>query len=329
MLATGFQSDGQETPAAGQVASLTSTNNFINFCLTANKPITNGQQIKTGSCNPAPMGVIASTSNMPSSKFVFPPNLGTVKANTQFTIKMAINNLEAGNFVNADQNYYAAPQQINAQGNVVGHTHFVIQAIDSLESTKTLDPQTFAFFKGVNTPAGADGTVSVPVPSGLPAGTYRLASINTAANHQPVLVAVAQHGSLDDQVYVRLFSSSAGRPSRILTNVFLSQFTVNADGNAANPPGSANNGQGNNTASGDSSSTASPTNPPANGKHNKGNKSGNNGSGATASPTPSSSTPPSLNKAGSGKVDEAVTRTSSCDKPRATRRSFEIRRDTN
>ena len=214
MLATGFESNGQETPAAGQVASLTSTNNFINFCLTVNKPITNGQQIKTGSCNPAPMGVIASTSNMPSSKFVFPPNLGTVKANTQFTIQMAINNLEAGNFVNADQNYYAAPQQINAQGNVVGHTHFVIQAIDSLESTKTLDPQTFAFFKGVNTPAGADGTVSVPVPSGLPAGTYRLASINTAANHQPVLVAVAQHGSLDDQVYVRLFSSSAGRPSR-------------------------------------------------------------------------------------------------------------------
>jgi hypothetical protein len=307
VLATGFESDGQETPTAGQVASLTSTNNFINFCLTVNKPITNGQQIKTGSCNPAPMGVIASTSNMPSSKFVFPPNLGTVKANTQFTIKMAINNLEAGNFVNADQNYYAAPQQINAQGNVVGHTHFVIQAIDSLQSTKTLDPQTFAFFKGVNTAADADGTVSVPVPSGLPAGTYRLASINTAANHQPVLVAVAQHGSLDDQVY----------------------FTVNADGNAANPPGSANNGQANNAASSDSSSTASPTNPPANGKHHKGNKSGNNGSDTTASPTPSSSTPPSQNKAGSGKVNEAVTRTSSCDKPQATRRSFEIRRDTN
>ena len=214
MLATGFESDGQGTPTAGQVASLTSTNNFINFCLTVNKPITNGQQIKTGSCNPAPMGMIASTSNMPSSKFVFPPNLGTVKANTQFTIKMAINNLEAGNFVNAEQNYYAAPQQINAQGNVVGHTHFVIQAIDSLQSTKTLDPQTFAFFKGVNTAADADGTVSVPVPSGLPAGTYKLASINTAANHQPVLVAVAQHGSLDDQVYVRLFSWNAGRPSR-------------------------------------------------------------------------------------------------------------------
>jgi len=202
VIATGFQKDGQETPAAGQVASLTSANNFINFCATVKKPITNGQQIKAGSCNPAPMGVIASSSNMPSSKFVQPANLDTVKANTAFTVQMALNNLEAGNFVNAVQNYYSAPQQVNGQGNIIGHTHFVIQAIDSLTSTKVLDAQTFAFFKGVDTGAGADGTVSVQVANGLPAGTYRLASINTAANHQPCLVAVAQHGSLDDQVYV-------------------------------------------------------------------------------------------------------------------------------
>jgi len=202
VIATGFQQDGQETPAAGQVASLTSANNFINFCATVKKPITNGQQIKAGSCNPAPMGVIASSSNMPSSKFVQPANLDTVKANTAFTVQMALNNLEAGNFVNAVQNYYSAPQQVNGQGNIIGHTHFVIQAIDSLTSTKVLDAQTFAFFKGVDTGAGADGTVSVQVANGLPAGTYRLASINTAANHQPCLVAVAQHGSLDDQVYV-------------------------------------------------------------------------------------------------------------------------------
>jgi hypothetical protein len=202
VIATGFEKDGQETPAAGQVASLTSVNNFINFCATVQKPITNGQQIKGGSCNPAPMGVIASSSNMPSAKFVQPANLDTVKANTAFTVQMALNNLEAGNFVNAEQNYYSAPQQVNGQGNIIGHTHFVIQAIDSLTSTKVLDAQTFAFFKGVDTGAAADGTVSVQVANGLPAGTYRLASINTAANHQPCLVAVAQHGSLDDQVYV-------------------------------------------------------------------------------------------------------------------------------
>lgn len=111
VIATGFEQDGQATPTAGQIASLTSKNNFINFCLTVDKPITNGQQITGGSCNPAPMGVIASTANMPSSKFVFPPNGATIQANQEFTVQMAINNLETGNFVNADTNYYSAPQQ--------------------------------------------------------------------------------------------------------------------------------------------------------------------------------------------------------------------------
>jgi uncharacterized protein YodC (DUF2158 family) len=90
----------------------------------------------------------------------------------------------------------------NGQGNVIDHNHFVIQAIDSLMSTKVLDPKVFLFFQGVNTPACPDSTLSIQVKGGLPSGTYRLASINTAENHQPCLVAVAQHGSLDDQVYV-------------------------------------------------------------------------------------------------------------------------------
>ena len=187
-------------PAAGQVASLTSTNNFINFCLTVNKPITNGQQIKTGSCNPAPMGVIAATTNMPSSKFTNPKNLDTIKANTPFTITMAINNLETRNFVNAQQNYYSAPQQVNSAGNIIGHSHVVVEQLTSLDQTAPLDPNKFAFFKGINGQA-VNGVISADVTDGLPAGVYRMASINAAANHQPVLVAIAQHGSLDDMVY--------------------------------------------------------------------------------------------------------------------------------
>ncbi|EJF65144.1 hypothetical protein DICSQDRAFT_98725 [Dichomitus squalens LYAD-421 SS1] len=202
VIATGFEQDGQATPEAGQVASLTSSNNFINFCATVpNLPITNGQQIKTGSCNPAPMGIIASTANMPSSKFVNPKNGATLPANTNFTIQMAIKNLETGNFVNANNNYFAAPQQINAQGNIKGHSHVVVEAIPALDSTTPTDPTAFAFFKGLNNPADGNGILSVEVPGGLPAGTYRIASINTAANHQPALVAVAQHGTLDDMAY--------------------------------------------------------------------------------------------------------------------------------
>jgi len=215
VLATGFENNGQNVPTAGQVASLTSSNNFINFCLTVpNLPITNGKQIATGSCNPAPMGAIPSKANMPSAKFVFPANGDTsIAANTAFKIKMAIKNFQSGNFVNADQNYFAAPQQLNKQGQIIGHSHVVVEALSSLGQTTPSDPTKFAFFKGLNA-AAVGGILTADVTAGLPAGFYKLSSINTAANHQPCLVPVAQHGSLDDAVY----------------------FTVKAKGAAAAPP---------------------------------------------------------------------------------------------
>lgn len=124
-------------------------------------------------------------------------------ANTPFTVTMAIQGMQTGDFVNAEKSYFAAPQALNAQNQIIGHSHFVIQAIPSLTSTAPLDPNTFAFFLGLNAPA-ANGQLTGSVSKGLPAGTYRIASINTAANHQPVLGPVAQHGSFDDMVYVCL-----------------------------------------------------------------------------------------------------------------------------
>jgi hypothetical protein len=194
----------EEVTEAGQVKSLTSTNNFINFCMTQKLPLTDGQQKKDGSCNPTPMGVIVSQSKMPSAKFLQPKNGATVKANKAFDIKLATINMQTGNFVNPKTNYFAAPAQVNGNGVIIAHSHVVVQKIPSVDSTEVPDPTIFAFFKGLN--AAADkgvltATVSSPTSQGLPAGSYRLCSINTAANHQPVLVAVAQHGSLDDCVY--------------------------------------------------------------------------------------------------------------------------------
>lgn len=200
LVQDGFEKDGQQTPAENQVASATSSNNFINFCATVNLPLTNGQQVKSGSCNAAPMGVIASTSNMPSSKFKSPTNMQTIQANKSFTIQMNVKNLATGNFVNAAANYFSAPQSVDDSGNIIGHSHVVIESINGIDDTTPTDPTKFAFFKGLNEKA-TKGVLSVEVTDGLPAGTYRLASINSAANHQPVLVAVAQHGSLDDMVY--------------------------------------------------------------------------------------------------------------------------------
>jgi len=212
VIATGFENNGQNVPTAGQVASLTSSNNYINFCLTVpNLPITNGKQITSGSCNPAPMGMLPSTDNMPSAKFVFPTNGdNSLMEHTPFTVKLAIQNLQTGSFVNPEENYLAAPQQLNAQGQIIGHSHIVIESLSAFDQTTPTNPKTFAFFQGVNAPA-TDGILSATVTSGLPAGSYRIASMVAAANHQPVIVPVAQRGSPDDAVY----------------------FTVNSNGTAA------------------------------------------------------------------------------------------------
>jgi hypothetical protein len=215
VIATGFEQNGQETVEAGQVPSLTSSNNFINFCETVpNLPITNGKQITTGSCNPAPMGIIAATTNMPSCKFVFPPNGdSSLAANTPFTVQLHIQNLDAGNFVNAEQNYFAAPQQTtnaDGTGNIKGHSHIVIEQLSSFAQTTPTDPTKFAFFKGLNAAADANGNLFANVTAGLPAGAYKVSSINTGANHAPVLVPVAQHGSLDDAVYFTVGGASSG-----------------------------------------------------------------------------------------------------------------------
>ena len=218
---------------AGQVASLTSSNNFINFCLTVpNLPITNGKQIATGSCNPAPMGSIPSSNNMPSAKFVSPANGDTsIVENTAFTIKMAIKNFQSGAFVNAEQNYFAAPQQLNNQGQIIGHSHVVVEALSALDQTTPTDPKKFAFFKGLNA-AAVNGILTADVTAGLPAGNYKLSSINTAANHQPCLVPIAQHGSLDDAVYVSTIISIPLSESLYQSSQFL-QFTVKPKGKGA------------------------------------------------------------------------------------------------
>jgi hypothetical protein len=207
VIADGFNNDGQNPPVDGQKPSLTSSNNFINFCATSKDlPITNGQQIKTGSCNPAPMGEIPSTDHMPSSKFVFPKNMATIKANKSFTVKMAIRELQTGNFVNANENYFSAPQQLEGNGQIKGHSHVVIEKLSALDQTDPTDPNVFAFFKGLNEQE-QDGILTAAVDNGLPEGVYKISSINTAANHQPVVVPIAQHGSLDDVVYFTVTAS--------------------------------------------------------------------------------------------------------------------------
>lgn len=192
----------------GITPSLTSQNNFINWCSTLNLTITNGTQMQSGFCNPAPMGAIPSSSNMPSAKFVSPSNLAVIPPNTTFQVALAIQGLETGFFANADTNYLAAPQQLNmTTGQIMGHAHIVIEQLDNLTQTTPTDPTKFAFFSALNGRADAQGLLYTNVTGGLPEGSYRMSSIGAAMNHQPLLVPVVQRGALDDAIY---FSVVAG-----------------------------------------------------------------------------------------------------------------------
>jgi len=102
------------------------------------------------------------------------------------------------------------------------------------------------FFKGVNG-AAVNGVVSEQVANGLPAGVYRLCSINTDANHAPCLVAVAQHGSLDDCVYFSV--GGAGNNNNPLNGA-----------GAANNTGAANNANSTNTNTGNVNNAGNATN---------------------------------------------------------------------
>lgn len=112
----------------------------------------------------AVMGDIPAKNKMISSVITSPKNGQTVQANQNFTISVQTQNLQAGSFTNADATYYAAPQQLNAQGQVIGHTHITVQDMgNSLNPTQPPDPTQFAFFKGINDAGNGKGLLSAEV----------------------------------------------------------------------------------------------------------------------------------------------------------------------
>ncbi|WVF65978.1 hypothetical protein IAT40_000716 [Kwoniella sp. CBS 6097] len=177
---------------ANQAASATSNNNFIDFCV--GQEITNGLQNKAGSCNPIPIGQIPSTQNMISTTFVSPKNFDTIPAGQTFTIGLQTRGMTMGSFVNAQKNYYAAPQQVDSSGKVVGHAHVVIQEMEAIDSPALLDPNTFTFFKGLDL-GDVNGLSTIDVQGGVPAGAYRLCTIMSSSNHASVIMPVAQRGA--------------------------------------------------------------------------------------------------------------------------------------
>jgi hypothetical protein len=145
------------------------------------------------------MGDIPAKTAMVSSVILFPTTGGAaIDSDTTFNISVQMSNLVAGSFTNADATYYAAPQFLQG-GQIVGHTHVTVQDLGgSLNPTQALDATQFAFFKGINDAGNGKGLLQAVVTGGLPAGNYRVCTMASASNHQPVLMPVAQRGTADD-----------------------------------------------------------------------------------------------------------------------------------
>lgn len=145
------------------------------------------------------MGDIPAKTNMVSSIITYPTTGGqAIASDTTFNITVQTANIAAGSFTNADSTYYAAPQFL-ANGIIVGHTHVTVQDLgSSLNPSAALDATQFAFFKGINDAGNGKGLLTATVTGGLPAGNYRVCTMASASNHQPVLMPVAQRGTSDD-----------------------------------------------------------------------------------------------------------------------------------
>jgi hypothetical protein len=61
--------------------------------------------------------------------------------------------MQTGQFTNAQASYFFAPQQLNAQGQINGHSHVIIEQLSASGQTTPTDPTKFAFFKGLNAAA--------------------------------------------------------------------------------------------------------------------------------------------------------------------------------
>lgn len=214
------------------------------------------------------MGDIPSSNNMISSLITNPAPGDTLASNTPFDITVQVTNLAAGTFTNPLLTYYAAPQALKG-GIIVGHTHVTVQSLgNSIVASTPPDPQTFTFFKGINDAGNGKGLLSATVAAGLPAGAYRVCTMTSAANHQPVLMPVAQRGAQDD--CTKFLVSDSGASSAASANAVASS-SVAAASAASSSATSSSAASSSVAANAGSNSTVSA------GSSSKGSRKGKNG----------------------------------------------------
>ena len=144
------------------------------------------------------MGKIPAATRMVSSIITKPQPGDRIVANTTFDILIQTRNMHVGFQTNPAASYYAGPQDLDEDGLVIGHSHIVIEELDSLGPLAAPDPLDFVFFRGINDMGDGKGLLRAQVTGGLRDGVYRACTMIAARNHQPVVMPIAQRGAQND-----------------------------------------------------------------------------------------------------------------------------------
>lgn len=171
-----------------------SANEVLSNICKNKKRLSDGTQIRKGSCSKTIQGEIPAVNKMTSTLITSPKSEAVLKANKPFSVDISVSHLSTGHFSDPDHEYYTKPQSLS-KGVIKGHTHVTIQQLDDDHPPNA---EKFVFFEGVN--AGAKkGRLSVDVvrkdgTPGLPAGRFRICTMAGSFSHQPLLMPVAKRG---------------------------------------------------------------------------------------------------------------------------------------
>lgn len=180
------------------------------FCKAVGGVQLNGSQVPDGFCSSQIMGQIPSTEHMTSTIILTPRSEAILEPNKDFTVTIKINHLVTGKFSDPKSQYYLSPQKLDDSGAILGHSHLVVQRIDSSDDGDAPDARNFTFFHGFDDPA-SEGKYVQTVP-GLPTGRYRICTLSSSLSHQPVIMPVAKRGAPDDCIRITVNNDSPRSP---------------------------------------------------------------------------------------------------------------------
>jgi hypothetical protein len=174
--------------------------------------------IKGAQCSNLVQGAIPNENQTVSSLIVNPPNGANVAANAPIPVQVSTLNLDSTGSIKGN-----TPQTLNAQGQVIGVQHLVVQPMQNNQSNA--QPPDAAQVSAFQDLQNGQTTINKLAP-----GAYRMCTLTVGESDQPIIMPIAKRGHQDDCI----------------------QFTVGGKGPITPPVqiNAANNAAANNSAAG-------------------------------------------------------------------------------